>query len=252
LEYRLVHGDRSQAFEAESTGRAPPGSALYYERNGQPILLKRQVIVTGDEMTSASSGFDQQSAQPAVFVNLDSKGARRMRNVTTDNVGKPMAVVFKEKRTVVATPTASRSRSGSKRLSTSRRSGSPSVAAFQTTGLDSPQEAHQLALLLRAGALAAPIEIVEERTIGPSLGQDNIDQGFTSVVVGMCLVLVFMAVYYKTFGLVANLALVTNLVSDRRRAVDAAGDADVARHRGHRADGRYGGRCERPDLRAHT
>ena len=100
LEYRLAHGDLAEALEAERSGRAPAGTALYRERNGQPILLKRQVIVTGDEMTSASAGFDQQSGQSAVFVNLDSKGARRMRNVTTDNVGKPMAVVFKEKRTV--------------------------------------------------------------------------------------------------------------------------------------------------------
>jgi preprotein translocase subunit SecD len=212
LEYRLVHGDPSQAFEAERTGRAPPGSALYYERDGTPILLKRQVIVTGDEMTSASSGFDQQSAQPAVFVNLDSKGARRMRNVTTDNVGKPMAVVFKEKRTVDRDADGKPIKRWVEEVINVATIREPFGRRFQTTGLDSPQEAHQLALLLRAGALAAPIEIVEERTIGPSLGQDNIDQGFTSVVVGMCLVLVFMAVYYKTFGLVANLALVTNLV----------------------------------------
>jgi len=212
LEYRLVHGDPSQAVEAERTGRAPPGSALYYERDGTPILLKRQVIVTGDEMTSASSGFDQQSAQPAVFVNLDSKGARRMRNVTTDNVGKPMAVVFKEKRTVDRDADGKPIKRWVEEVINVATIREPFGRRFQTTGLDSPQEAHQLALLLRAGALAAPIEIVEERTIGPSLGQDNIDQGFTSVVVGMCLVLVFMAVYYKTFGLVANLALVTNLV----------------------------------------
>ena len=212
LEYRLVHGDAAQAFEAESTGRAPPGSALYRERNGQPILLKRQVIVTGDEMTSASSGFDQQSAQPAVFVNLDSKGARRMRNVTTDNVGKPMAVVFKEKRTVGRDADGKPIKKWIEEVINVATIREPFGRRFQTTGLDSPQEAHQLALLLRAGALAAPIDIVEERTIGPSLGQDNIDQGFASVMVGMGLVLIFMAVYYKTFGLVANLALISNLV----------------------------------------
>jgi len=212
LEYRLVHGDAAQAFETESTGRAPPGSALYRERNGQPILLKRQVIVTGDEMTSASSGFDQQSAQPAVFVNLDSKGARRMRNVTTDNVGKPMAVVFKEKRTVGRDADGKPIKKWIEEVINVATIREPFGRRFQTTGLDSPQEAHQLALLLRAGALAAPIDIVEERTIGPSLGQDNIDQGFASVMVGMGLVLIFMAVYYKTFGLVANLALISNLV----------------------------------------
>ena len=212
LEYRLAVGDPSQAFEAERTGRAPAGTALYRERNGQPILLKRQVIVTGDEMTSASSGFDQQSGQPAVYVNLDSKGARRMRNVTTDNVGKPMAVVFKEKRTVGRDADGKPIRKWIEEVINVATIREPFGRRFQTTGLDSPQEAHQLALLLRAGALAAPIDIVEERTIGPSLGQDNIDQGFTSVMVGMGLVLVFMAVYYRAFGLVANLALVTNLV----------------------------------------
>ena len=212
LEYRLVHGDPAQAFDAESTGRVPPGAALYHERNGQPILLKRQIIVTGDEMTSASSGFDQQSGQPAVHVNLDSKGARRMRNVTTDNVGKPMAVVFKEKRTVGRDAEGKPIRQWVEEVINVATIREPFGRRFQTTGLDSPQEAHQLALLLRAGALAAPIDIVEERTIGPSLGQDNINQGFTSVVVGLAMVLVFMAVYYRVFGLVANMALVTNLV----------------------------------------
>ena len=211
LEYRLAVGDVAQAFEAEKSGRAPAGTALYHERNGQPILLKRQIIVTGDEMTSASSGFDQQSGQPAVYVNLDSKGARRMRNVTTENVGKPMAVVFKEKRTVGRDEDGKPIRKWIEEVINVATIREPFGRRFQTTGLDSPQEAHQLALLLRAGALAAPIDIVEERTIGPSLGQDNIDQGFTSVMVGMGLVLIFMAVYYKTFGLVANLALVSNL-----------------------------------------
>ncbi len=212
LEYRLVHGDLSQAFEAERSGRAPPGANLYRERDGQPILLKRQVIVTGDEMTSASAGFDQQSGQPAVIVQLDSKGARRMRNVTTDNVGKPMAVVFREKRTVGRDADGKPIREWVEEVINVATIREPFGRRFQTTGLDSPQEAHQLALLLRAGALAAPIEIVEERTIGPSLGQDNIDQGFASVMVGLALVLVFMLVYYRVFGLVANLALVTNLV----------------------------------------
>ena len=212
LEYRLVHGELTDALEAERSGRVPPGTALYRERSGEPILLKRQVIVTGDEMTSASSGFDQQTAQPAVFVNLDSKGARRMLNVTRDNVGKPMAVVFKEKRTVDRDADGKPIRRMVEEVINVATIREAFGSRFQTTGLDSPQEAHQLALLLRAGALAAPIEIVEERTIGPSLGQDNIDQGFRSVMVGMALVLVFMAVYYRKFGLVANLALVTNLV----------------------------------------
>ncbi|HOP16081.1 MAG TPA: protein translocase subunit SecD [Gammaproteobacteria bacterium] len=212
LEYRLVHGDPGQAFEAESSGRVPPGAALYHERNGQPILLKRQVIVTGDEMTSASSGFDQQSGQPAVYVNLDSKGARRMRNVTTENVGKPMAVVFKEKRTVGRDSEGKPIRKWVEEVINVATIREAFGRRFQTTGLDNAQEAHQLALLLRAGALAAPINIVEERTIGPSLGQDNIDQGMVSVMVGLLAVMVVMAVYYKVFGMVANLALMANLV----------------------------------------
>jgi preprotein translocase subunit SecD len=212
LEYRLVVGDLQQARDAEKSGRVPAGSRLYKERDGTPILLKRQFIVTGDQMTSASSGFDQQGGSPAVFVNLDSKGARRMRNVTTENVGKPMAVVFKEKRTVGRDENGKPIKKWVEEVINVATIREPFGRRFQTTGLDSPGEAHNLALLLKAGALAAPIDIVEERTIGPSLGQDNIDQGFTSVMVGFALVLVFMAFYYRKFGLVANVALAANLV----------------------------------------
>jgi len=212
LEYRLVVGDLQQARDAEKSGRVPAGSRLYKERDGTPILLKRQFIVTGDQMTSASSGFDQQGGSPAVFVNLDSKGARRMRNVTTENVGKPMAVVFKEKRTVGRDENGKPIKKWVEEVINVATIREPFGRRFQTTGLDSPGEAHNLALLLKAGALAAPIDIFEERTIGPSLGQDNIDQGFTSVMVGFALVLVLMAFYYRKFGLVANIALAGNLV----------------------------------------
>jgi preprotein translocase subunit SecD len=205
-------GDLQQARDADKSGRVPAGSRLYKERDGTPILLKRQFIVTGDQMTSASSGFDQQGGSPAVFVNLDSKGARRMRNVTTENVGKPMAVVFKEKRTVGRDENGKPIKKWVEEVINVATIREPFGRRFQTTGLDSPAEAHNLALLLKAGALAAPIDIVEERTIGPSLGQDNIDQGFTSVMVGFALVLVFMAFYYRKFGLVANVALAANLV----------------------------------------
>jgi preprotein translocase subunit SecD len=212
LEYRLQ--DTEHSVEDAIAGRVPPGSRLYRSRDGRPILLSKRVIVTGNQITDASSGFDSRTGQPAVIVNLDGAGGRRMRDVTTENVGKPMAVVFIETR-----------------IETYREKGELvkrkkqveeviSVATiqeafgrrFQTTGLDSPAEARDLALLLRAGALAAPIEIVEERTIGPSLGQDNIDQGFRSVVIGLLLVMVFVAIYYRTFGLVANMALALNLV----------------------------------------
>jgi preprotein translocase subunit SecD len=212
LEYRLVDTEHSVS-DAEA-GRVPVGSKLYKDREGRPVLLNRRVIVTGDQITDAAAGFDQQSGSPAVFVNLDGSGARRMREVTTENVGKPMAVVFIENRTTTKQVDGKPVKRTEKveeviSVATIRE---PFGRRFQTTGLDSTEEAHNLALLLRAGALAAPIQIVEERTIGPSLGQDNIDQGFLSVMVGLSLVLVFMAVYYRVFGLIANLALVVNLV----------------------------------------
>ncbi|EIC20234.1 protein translocase subunit SecD [Thiorhodovibrio frisius] len=212
LEYRLV--DTEHSVQDAIDGRVPVGAALYKERNGQPILLKRRVIVTGDQITDASAGFDQQSGSPAVFVSLDGPGARRMRNVTTENVGKPMAVVFIENRTLTrmvdGEPVKTRERT--EEVISVANILEPFGRRFQTTGLDSSDEAANLALLLRAGALAAPIEIVEERTVGPSLGQDNIDQGFLSVLIGLLAVVVFMAVYYRLFGLVADLVLVVNLV----------------------------------------
>ncbi|EGV30565.1 protein-export membrane protein SecD [Thiorhodococcus drewsii AZ1] len=212
LEYRLVDTEGSVADAV--AGRVPVGSKLYYERDGTPILLKRRVIVTGDQITDASAGFDNQSGTPTVFVNLDGQGARRMRNVTTENVGKPMAVVFIENRTttkMVNGEPVKNTRKVEEVISVANIR-EPFGRRFQTTGLDSSEEAHNTALLLRSGALAAPIQIVEERTIGPSLGQDNIDQGFFSVMVGLAMVVGFMALYYRKFGLIADLVLVVNLV----------------------------------------
>ena len=212
LEYRLE--DTEHNVDDALAGRVPVGSKLYRTRDGVPILLKKRVIVTGNQITDASSGFDQRSGQPAVFVSLDSQGARRMRNVTTENVNKPMAVVFIETRSetrMVDGKKVTRKIPVEEVISVANIL-EPFGRRFQTTGLDSPEEARDLALLLRAGALAAPIDIVEERTIGPSLGQDNIDQGFRSVIIGLVLVMIFMAVYYQVFGLVANLALAMNLV----------------------------------------
>ncbi len=212
LEYRLA--DTEHSVEDAVNGRIPPGSNLYHERDGQPVLLKKRVIVTGNQIVDASSGLDQQTGQPAVFVSLDGVGAKRMRRMTNENVGKPMAVVFIENRTttriVDGEPVKVKKRVEEViSIATIRE---PFGRRFQTTGLDTTEEARDLALLLRAGALAAPIEIVEERTIGPSLGQDSIDQGFKSVMIGLALVMVFMAIYYRIFGLVADLALVMNLV----------------------------------------
>jgi preprotein translocase subunit SecD len=212
LEYRLA--DTEHSVEDAVNGRVPPGSSLYYERDGRPVLLKKRVIVTGNQIVDASSGLDQQSGSPAVFVSLDGVGAKRMRRMTNENVGKPMAVVFIENRTTTRMHDGKAVKVKRKveeviSIATIRE---PFGRRFQTTGLDSTEEARDLALLLRAGALAAPIEIVEERTIGPSLGQDSIDQGFASVMIGLALVMVFMAVYYRVFGLVADMALVMNLV----------------------------------------
>jgi len=210
LEFRLVD-EVNNAFEAAERGRAPLGSALYTDRNGQPILLKREVIATGDQLTDASAGFEE--GMPAVYVNLDAQGARRMGETTRANLNKRMAVVFiEQKRDLVE-------RGGEMREVTRIEEDVISVATirgvfsnrFMITGLD-PLEARDLALLLRAGSLAAPIYKVEERTIGPSLGQENIERGMQAVVIGFGLVVLFMALYYRVFGLVANLALLANLV----------------------------------------
>ena len=212
LEFRMADetGDIDQAL----AGRVPVGTRLYKQRNGQPILLKKRIIVTGDQIIDASSGIDQQSGAPAVYVTLDSKGARKMAQITKDNIGKPMAVVYIEKKP------QTRIVNGKKVKTIKTIQEVINVATirdrfskrFQITGLDGTEEARNLALLLRAGALAAPIEIVEERTVGPSLGQENIAQGFSSVVIGFVVVLVFMALWYRVFGMIANLALALNLV----------------------------------------
>jgi preprotein translocase subunit SecD len=202
LEYRAVD-EGNDPFTASQTGRVPPESRLYTDNNGNPVLLKKRLIVSGDQLIGASASFDQQTGQPSVNVTLDGVGSKRMLDFTRDNVGNRMAVVYIEQKP-----------SGRKiedviSVAVVRE---PFGKRFQTTGLDSINEASQLALLLRAGALAAPMEIVEERTVGPSLGADNVAQGFKSVVIGFVLVLIFMAIYYRVFGLVANLALFANLV----------------------------------------
>jgi preprotein translocase subunit SecD len=212
LEYRAV--DIEHDIERALAGKVPAGSELLYERNGKPVLLKKSIIATGDMIVNARSGLDQTSGSPMVSVTLDTKGARNMLKFTRENVGKPMAVVFIENRTETALV------DGKPVKRTAKVEEVVSVATirdvfskrFQTTGLDSSREAHELALVLRSGALAAPIEIIEERTVGPSLGRDNINKGFLSVQIGFFLVLVFMALYYRVFGLVADLALTLNLV----------------------------------------
>jgi len=213
LEYRLVYGTPSD-WSSASSGGVPAGARLYKLReDGSPILLQRDIIVTGDQIKDASSGFDQQTSQPAVFVNLDGVGAKRMQAVTQENVGNLMAVVYKENR--IETSFVD-DKEVSKEIKTEEVINYATINdvlshRFQTTGLDG-DEATDLALLLRAGSLKAPINIVEERTVGPSLGAANIRQGFLSAVVGLILVVLFMAWYYRLFGMVAGAALVLNVV----------------------------------------
>jgi preprotein translocase subunit SecD len=212
LEYRAV--DTEHDVERAVAGKVPAGSRLYYDRGSRPILLKKSVIATGNQIINARSGFDQSSGSPMVSVTLDAKGARSMLKFTKENVGKPMAVVFIENRsetTLVDDKPVTRPVKVEEVVSVATIRDVFSKR-FQTTGLDSPKEAHELALVLRSGALAAPIEIIEERTVGPSLGKDNIERGFQSVVIGFVAVLIFMAFYYRVFGLVADLALALNLV----------------------------------------
>jgi preprotein translocase subunit SecD len=212
LEYRLV--DSTHNAQDAAQGRVPAGLQLYRERDGTPVLLKRGVIVTGDQITNASSGIDSQSGQPAVFVTLDGKGAKKMGEVTNANIGKPMAVVYIENlvetRIVDGEPVKTvRKIEEVINVATIRE---PFSKRFQTTGLDSTAEAHNLALLLRAGALAAPIQIVEERTVGPSLGAENISKGFDSTLIGFAAIALFMLVYYKFFGVISSVALSVNIV----------------------------------------
>jgi preprotein translocase subunit SecD len=212
LEFRLV--DFEHDVQDALNGRVPPNSELFYHRDGRPYLLNKRVMLTGEHVINAQSTLDAQSGSPAVSVTLDGKGARAFSNVTRDNIGNPMAVVFIESK--------SETKEIDGELVKVRRQVPEIINVatirdqlskkFQITGLDSTTEARDLALLLRAGALAAPIEIVEERTVGPSLGQDNIDQGFASVMIGFAFVLVFMLIWYRVFGFVANLALASNLV----------------------------------------
>lgn len=211
LEYRLV--DVEHDVQRAVEGHVPVGSRLYYERNGNPILLDRRVIVTGDQIVDASSGVDQ-DGRPSVNISLNGVGASKMGKLTQANVGKPMAVVFIEYKVETKLVNGQKIRHKQKVEKVINVATIQGVFShrFQTTGLDSPQEARNLSLLLRAGALAAPVEIVEERTVGPSLGQDNINKGMLSFVVGFALVVLFMMAYYRLCGVFANIALVFNVV----------------------------------------
>ena len=211
LEYRLV--DTEHDVGQAVSGHVPLGSRLYYEKNGSPILLDKRIIITGDQIVDSASSSDE-DGRPAVSVTLNGIGAAKMGKLTQESIGKPMAVVFIEYKNETKLVNGEKIRHKEKVekvISVATIQGIFSKR-FQTTGLDSPQEARNLSLLLRAGALAAPVDIVEERTVGPSLGQDNINKGMLSFIVGFALVILFMAVYYRLFGMIANFALAFNVV----------------------------------------
>ncbi|WP_096666205.1 protein translocase subunit SecD [Polaromonas sp. AET17H-212] len=198
LEMRLVD-ESAEGRAAESGASAVPfGSERFLERDGRPVIVKKQVILTGESLTDAQPGFDSQSQQPKVDLTVDAKGGRIMRDVSRENVKKRMAIVLFEKgKGEVLTAPVIQSELGNR---------------FQISGSMSVTEANDLALLLRAGSLAAPMEIIEERTIGPSLGAENIAKGFHSVAWGFLVIVAFMAVYYMLFGLFSGLALAVNLL----------------------------------------
>jgi len=212
LEFRMVdqQGDVQEAL----AGRVPPGSRLYYTREGTPLLVKRQIMLTGDHIIDAASGFDSLSGSPNVSITLDGKGERMFRRATATEVGKNMAIIFIENRTETVEEDGELVRKTRvvEEVISNATIREQLGKRFQITGLESPREARNLALLLRAGALAAPLQIVEERTVGPSLGRENINQGFNSVIIGFVLVLIYMLVYYRAFGIAANVALTLNLV----------------------------------------
>ncbi|TEW56130.1 protein translocase subunit SecD [Psychromonas sp. RZ22] len=194
------------------SGRIPASSIIYKERSGRPVVIKKKIILTGNHIVDAQSGADEYG-RAQVNISLDSKGGSKMSRFTKDNIGKPMATLFIE-----YMPTGKKKANG--KAETEKRIEVANVAtiqaqlgrSFRITGLDNAAEAHNLALLLRAGALTAPIQIVEERTIGPSLGQQNIDNGIKAMVYGLLAVVLFMFVYYRKFGVVANTALIFNIV----------------------------------------
>jgi preprotein translocase subunit SecD len=184
---------------AATRGEPPFGTDFYIERNGQPLLVKKQVVLTGDRLIDAQPGFDSQTNEPAVHLRLDAPGSRIFQQVTRENVGRRMAVLLVEKgKGEVITAPVIRTEIGGGRV--------------QISGRMSTTEARDVALLLRAGSLAAPMEIVEERTVGPSLGRENIDRGFDATKWGFIAIVVFMSVYYTLFGVVSSLALSFNLL----------------------------------------
>jgi preprotein translocase subunit SecD len=212
VEFRLVD-ESNNPYEAESSKRIPIGSKLYRDNEGRPILLKRDIIATGEQLTDAGSGFSE--GAPEVNVTLDARGGNEMLKATRDNVGRRMAVVYIETKHLAEGEVCKGARSGQtcveERVISAATIQSVLSSRFRITGLQAA-EAHELALLLRSGALAAPQTIVEQRSIGPSLGQDNIKRGMIALAIGAALTFIFLALYYRAFGMIANLVLLLNVI----------------------------------------
>ena len=201
LEIRMVDEEKMtpELLAAAARGDVPFGTEYYVERNGAPLLVKKQVVLTGDRLTDAQPGFDSQTNEPAVHLTLDGAGARIFKEVTRENVGKRMAsLLFERGKGEVVTAPVIRTEIGGGRV--------------QISGRMSTVEANDIALLLRAGSLAAPMEIIEERTVGPSLGRDNIEKGFNATRWGFLAIVAFMSVYYAAFGVISSVALAVNLL----------------------------------------
>jgi len=213
LQFKAV--DEANSLEAAIAGRTPPGSALYPHRDGSQILLKKRTVLTGEYITNAGSGLDSQTGEPLVNVSLDGRGAKIWANFTGKNIGKRMAVIFVENKKYTVIDDDGEQRTVEERVEeviTAPVIRDQLGARFQISGSMNSREARDLALLLRAGSLAAPMHFVEERTVGPSLGLDNVRQGVRSVIFGLLLVIAFMVAWYRGFGLVANTALALNLM----------------------------------------
>lgn len=210
LEFREV--DDKADLAAAASGRVPPGSEIKFDRNQRPVVLKKRVILGGASITDASSSTDEYG-RPQVNISLDSEGGNKMSAFSKKNIGKLMATVFAEyKDSGRKTPEGKVILAKQEEVINQATIQSALGRNFRITGIDSVAEAHNLALLLRAGALIAPISIVEERTIGPSMGQQNIDMGVQACIWGMVAVMLFTLLYYRGFGLIANIALMANLV----------------------------------------
>ena len=211
LEFRLVNGNAN--LEAAARGMVTSDSEVKYDRNNRPIVLYKRAVLGGEHITNASSGLDQKTSRPQVSVSLDSEGGEIMSQTTRANIQKPMATLYVEYK-----DSGKKDENGKTILQKHEEVINVATiqgrfgSQFEITGIDSPAEAQNLAVLLRSGALIAPIQIVEERTIGPSLGAQNVEQGLQASFWGLMIVVAFMVIYYRKFGLIANVALIANIV----------------------------------------